>query len=149
MSNPTLCRNLSRREMCYTMTESSVSFGFFQNVTMTRSMMNGHEVLVRAGHFDGTSSFGVGFDGSEFKPCDDSSGSDIFTALSFSLTSADELGAWCTTAKLKMKVGVVSVTVEQHPEGRQQVSQSMLNLEMDVNTEVSANPRVEAWRALP
>ena len=60
----------------------------------------------------------------------DSSGSDIVTALSFSLTVADELGAWCTTAKLKMKVGVVSVTVEQHTEGRLQVSQSMLNLEM-------------------
>ena len=31
---------------------NSVSFGFFQNVTMMRSMMNGHEVLVRASHFD-------------------------------------------------------------------------------------------------
>ena len=98
------------------MTESSVSFGFFQNVTMTRSMMSGHEVLVRASHFDGTSSCGVGFDGSEGKPIDDSSGSDIFTALSFSLTSADESGIWCTTTKLKMKVGVVFVTVEQHTE---------------------------------
>ena len=80
---------------------------------------------------------------------DDSSGSDIFTALSFSLASADELGAWCTTAKLKMKVGVVSVTVEQHTEGRLQVSQSMFNLEIAVYNVVSANPRVEAWRALP
>ena len=48
-------------------------FGFFRNGKMTRSMMNGHEVLVRAGHFDGTSSCGVGSDGSEFKPIDDSS----------------------------------------------------------------------------
>ena len=60
---------------------------------MTCSMMNGH-VLVRASHFDGASSCGVGFEGSEFKPIDDSSGTDIFTALSF-----------CTTANLKMKVG--------------------------------------------
>ena len=113
--------------MCYTMRESSVSFGFFQNVTMTCSMMNG-QVLVRASHFDGTSSRGVGFDGREFKPIDDSSGSGIFTALPFSLTSADESRIWCTTAKLKMKVGVVSV----HTEGRLQLSQSMLDLEMAV-----------------
>ena len=66
--------------------------GFFQNVKLTRSMMNGHEVLVRACHNDGTSTCGVGFDGSEFKPIDDSSGSDIFVALSFSLISADESG---------------------------------------------------------
>ena len=48
-----------------------------------------------------------------------------------------------------MKVGVVSVMVEQHTEGRQQDSQSMLNLEMAVYNVVSANPRVEAWRVLP
>ena len=79
---------------------------------------------------------------------DNSSGSDTFYALSFSLTSAYELGAWCTTAKLKMKVGDVSVTVEQHTEGRLQVSQSMLNFEMAVYNVVSVNPRVEAWRVL-
>ena len=89
------------------------------------------------------------FDGSEFKLIDDSSGSDIFTALSFSLTSADAPGERYTTAMLKMKVGVVSVTVEQHTESRLQVSQSMLNFEMAVYNVVSANPRVEAWRALP
>ena len=55
---------------------------------MTRSRMNGREVLVRAGLFDGTSSFGVGFDGSEFSSFDALSGYDIFTALSFSLTSS-------------------------------------------------------------
>ena len=54
------------------------SCGFFQNVKMTRSMMNG-QVLVRACHF--TCPFGVGFHGSEFNPIDDSSGSDIFIAL--------------------------------------------------------------------
>ena len=74
------------------MTESSVSFGFFQNVKLTRSRMNGHEFLVCASQFDGTSSCGVGSDGSEFKHINDSSGSDIFTALS--LTSADDVGAW-------------------------------------------------------
>ena len=59
------------------------------------------------------------------KLIDDSSGSDIFTALSFSLTSAGQPSIWCTTAKSKMKVGVASVTVEQHTEGRLQVSQSI------------------------
>ena len=40
----------------------------------------------------GTSPFGVGFDGSEFNPIHDSSGSDIFIALLISLASADESG---------------------------------------------------------
>ena len=124
------------------MTELSVSFGSFQNVKLTRSRMNGHEFLVCASQFDGTRSCGVGSDGCEFKHINDSSGSDIFTALS--LTSADDLGAWCTTAMLKMKVGVVSVTVGQHTEGRLQVSQPMLNLEMALYNVVSANPRVKA-----
>ena len=79
----------------------------------------------------------MSFDGSEFKPTDDSSGSDIFTALSFSLISADESGIWCATAKLKMIVGLVSVTVDQHTESRLQVSQSMLNFEMAVYNVVS------------
>ena len=68
---------------------------------------------MRAGPCDGTSPFGVPFDGSEFNPIYASSGSDIFTALSFSLTCADESGICCTDAKLKMKVGIVSVMVEQ------------------------------------
>ena len=63
--------------------------------------MSGHEVLVRASHFESASSCDVCFE--ENNSIDDSSGSHIFTALSFSLTSADELGAWCTTAKSKMK----------------------------------------------
>ena len=48
-----------------------------------------------------------------------------------------------------MKVGVASVTVEQHTEGQLQVSQSMLDLEMAVYNVVSGNPRVEDWRSLP
>ena len=124
------------------------SFGFFWNVKMTRSMMSGHEVLVRASLLMVQDPSGVGFDGSEFNPIDDSSDADIFTSLSLSLTSVDEIGAWCIDAKLKMKVGVVSVTVEQDTEGRLQDSQSTLNLEMALYNVVSANPRVEAWRAL-
>ena len=61
---------------------------------------------------------GVSFDGSEFKSIDASSDSDIFSAPPVSLTSDDEPGDWGTDAKLKMKGGVVSVTVEQHTECR-------------------------------
>ena len=57
----------------------------------------------------------------------------------------DEPGAWGTDTGFKMKVGVVSVTVEQHAEGRLQDSQSMLDFdEMAVCSVVSARPRVEA-----
>ena len=46
-----------------------------------------------------------------------------------------------------MKVGVVSVTMEQHVEGRLQVSRSMLDLEMAAYNVVSANPpRAESGR---
>ena len=89
-------------------------------------------------------SFGFGFDGSEFNPIEDSSGSDILTALSFSLICASESGIWYTDAKLETKVGVVSVTMEELTEGRLQDSQPMLNLETAVHNVVSANPRVEA-----
>ena len=93
--------------------------GFHQNVKMTRSMvMNGDEVLVRAGPLDGTSP---------------------------ALTAASSVpGDWGIAAMLKMKVGVLSVTVEQHTEGRLQESQSMLDPEMVVCSVVSAHPRVEA-----
>ena len=47
-----------------------------------------------------------------------------------------------------MNVGIVSVTVEQHTEGRLQDNQSMLNLDMAVFHVVSANPRDEACRVL-
>ena len=56
-------------------------------------------------------------------------GSLIFTVdplLSFE--SADEPDNWSTDAKLKLKVGVVSVTAKQHQEDRLQDSQSMLDL---------------------
>ena len=52
----------------------------------------------------------------------------IFTVdplLSFE--SADEADNWSTDAKLKFKVGVVSVAVKQHTEDRLQDSQSMLD----------------------
>ena len=83
--------------------------------------MDGHEVLVRAGPLDGAAPFGISFDGSDFKPIDTSSSSDIFGGPSFSLTgviSDDEPGVWGPDAKLNMKFGAVSVTVKQHTEGR-------------------------------
>ena len=61
---------------------------------------------------------GVISDCSEFNSIDASSDSDIFSAPSVSLISDDEPGDWGTDAKLKMKGGLVSVTVEQHTEGR-------------------------------
>ena len=47
---------------------------------------------------------------------------------SLSFKSDDEPDNWSTDAKLKLKVGVVSVAVKQHTEGRLQHSQSMLDL---------------------
>ena len=73
-------------------------------------------------------------------------GSGIFAAP-FSLISDDERGVSGTAAKLKMKVGVVSVTVEQHTEGRLQDSPSMLDLEMAACNVVRAHPRVEAFES--
>ena len=96
------------------------SSGFLPKVKMTHSMLNGHEVLVRAGpSMEQVPSVSV-LTAESSVPFDASSGSDIFTVLSFSLMSEDEYGVWCTNAKSKMKVGVVSVTVEQHTEGRVQ-----------------------------
>ena len=47
---------------------------------------------------------------------------------SHSFESADEPDNWSIDAKLKLKVGVVSVTVKQHTEDRLQDSQSLLDL---------------------
>ena len=52
-------------------------FGFLQNVKMTRLMMNGDKVFVRAGLLDEISPLCVSFDGSEFNPMNTSSVSDI------------------------------------------------------------------------
>ena len=46
---------------------------------------------------------------------------------SFSFGSDDDPDNWSTDAKLKLKVGAVSVAAKQHTEGRQQDSQSMLD----------------------
>ena len=66
-------------------------------------------------------SMGNHFGASEFKPIAVSSSSDMFAAPSFSLNamiSVDEPGVWGPDAKLRMKVGVLSVTVKQHTEDR-------------------------------
>jgi len=107
---------------------------FLQNVKMTGSMIEGHEVLVRAGPLDGAAPFGISFDGSDFKPINTSSSSDIFGGPSFSLTgviSDDEPGVWGPDAKLNMKLGALEVTVKQHTEGRLADSRSMLDLSLD------------------
>merc|ERR1719374_511169 len=107
---------------------------FLQNVKMKGSMMDGHEVLVRAGPLDGAAPFGISFDGSDFKPINTSSSSDISGGPSFSLTgviSDDEPGVWGPDAKLNMKLGALVVTVKQHTEGRLADSRSMLDLSLD------------------
>ena len=55
---------------------------------------------------------------------------------SFSLIN-DEPDNSSTKAKLKLKVDVVSVTVEQHTEGRLQDSQSLLDLNVTMPSNVS------------
>ena len=47
---------------------------------------------------------------------------------SLSLESADEPDNWSADAKLKLKVGVMSVTVKQHTEDWLQGSQSIIDL---------------------
>ena len=84
------------------------------------------------------------FDGTELKPIDASSGSDIFAVPPFSLKgiiSDDEPGVWGADAKLKMKVGVVSVTVKQHTEGRVENYQWML----DIETVLCAAAQRKSW----
>ena len=76
--------------------------------------MNGDKVFVRAGLFDRTGLCCVSFDGSEFNPINISSDNEIpFFDPSFSLMN-DTPNNWSGDAKLKLKFGVVSVTVEQH-----------------------------------
>lgn len=107
---------------------------FLQNVKIAGSQMENHEVLVRAGPLDGATPFGVSVDGGAFKPIDASGSSEFFVGQAFSLTgmiSDDEPGVWGPDAKLKMKVGDVSITVKQHTEGRLADSRSMLDLSVD------------------
>ena len=54
-----LCAETCCSEKRFTLSESSLLFGFLQNVKMTCSMMDGHEVLVCVGPFNGTSTFVV------------------------------------------------------------------------------------------
>jgi hypothetical protein len=75
---------------------------FLQNVKLTGSMMDGHEVLVRAGPLDGASPFAVSFDGGDFQPIDAARGFESFSAPAFSLKgmiSDDEPGVWGPDAK--------------------------------------------------
>ena len=82
--------------------------------------------VVRAAPFDETSPFYVSLGGIEPSTLQASL---IFTVdPSLSFESADELDNWSTDAKLKWKVGVVSVTVKQHTEDRLRDSQSMVDL---------------------
>ena len=85
--------------------------------------MNGDSVLCVLVSWLKQVLFVLAFDGSEFKPINTSSVSVIDPSLSFE--SADEPDA---KLKLKLKVGVVSVTVKQHAEDWLQDGQSMLDL---------------------
>ena len=69
--------------------------------------------------------FYVSFDGIEPSTLQASLLFTVDPSLSFK--SADEFHNWNNDAKLKLKVGVVSVTVKQHTEDRLQYSQSMLD----------------------
>ena len=98
---------------------------------------------MRAGLFVETSPFCVSFDGTEFP-------STFLASLMFTVdpslpfNGADEPDNWSTDAKLKLKVGVVSVTVKQHQDDRLQDSQSMLDLQMVKCNVVSAHSRDDA-----
>ena len=91
---------------------------------------------MRGGQFDETSLF-VSFDG--IKP----STLQAFLLFTFdpslSFEGVDEPDNWSTDAKLKLKVGVVSVTVKQYKEDRLQDSQSMLDFYMVKCDVVSAH----------
>ena len=60
------------------------------------------------------------------------------------MISEDEPAIWCTDAKLKTKLGVVSVTLEQHTDGGPHGSHTTLDLEMALCHVVFAHSRVEA-----
>ena len=99
-----------------------------QSVMMTRLMMDGDKVFVRAGLFDETGPFLLSALTALSSIPSKLQASLIFTVdPSLSFQSDDEPDHWSTDAKLKFKVGVVSVTVKQHTEGRLQDSQSMLD----------------------
>ena len=103
-------------------------FGFMQSVMMTRLMMNGDKVFLRAGLFDETGPFLLSALTAASSIPSKLQASLIFSVdPSLSFQSDDEPDHWSTDAKLKFKVGVVSVTVKQHTEGRLQDSQSMLD----------------------
>ena len=88
------CAETCCREKHSTHLGSSVPL-FLQNVTMTFSMTDGHQVFVRAGSFNETFPFCVSVDGSEFNPINTSRVSDVLR---------------CSFVHM---VGVVSVTMEQ------------------------------------
>ena len=81
---------------------------------MTRLMMSGDKVFVRAGLFDRTSPFCVSaLTAASSIPSTLQASLTFFIDPSFSFISDDEPDNWSTDAKLKLEVGVVSVTVEQ------------------------------------
>ena len=82
--------------------------------------------VVCDGLFDETSPFYVSIDGIEPATLQASLFFPVDPSLSFE--SADEPNNWSTDAKLKLKFGVVSVTVKQHQEDRLQDSHPMLDL---------------------
>jgi len=107
---------------------------FLQHVKMSGSILEYHEILVRAGPLDGAVPFGVSLDGSGFKPIDASSSSKIYVGPFFSMygmISDDESDVWGPDARLQINVGALLVTVKQHTEDLQAGSRSMLDLSVD------------------
>ena len=95
---------------------------------MKRLMMNSDKVFVRGGLFVETSPFVSALTAASSIQSK-LQASLIFTVdPSLSFESDDKFDNWSTGSKSKLKVGVVSVTVRRHTEGRLQDSQSMLDL---------------------
>jgi len=103
---------------------------YLQTVKVTGSLIDHHEVMVRAGSLETSVPFGISLNGSAFIPIG-SSGSSSFSSQSFSLhgkISEDEPGVWGPDAKLVIEVGAIMLTVTQHTEGRFDDSRSMLDV---------------------
>ena len=103
------------------------AYGFLQNVKMTCAMMmNGDVVFARDGPLDGVPCVSALEAASPVRLTLQAT-LIFFAAPSFLLTRDDGLDNWSIDAKLKLKVGVVSVTVEQNTEGRPHDNQSMFD----------------------
>ena len=99
---------------------------------------------MRADLFNKSSLFCVSFDGSEFSTINTSSISVSSVAHSFTLMNVKV--DWSTDAKLKLKVGVVSVTVKQHTEAGQSINAGQGCCVRSLDRRVSVHPMpLQTW----